>query len=287
MGSLVLNSDSFKTLYNSLDEFIEDINHFLLLVVRISRRENIIYKDLLIDDLEIIKGVTLGHLLSEIWKKDIDTEKKRLISLAFSKISNDSSVFVNYTNCDLVFDNVKYNEDTALCLACLNELQLLSIDFFQKYEEYQLKLKKDDKIFCIWNVFDWNSYNTIKVVLEEQTFYEYFDNHDLCVVSEFSDVTAFQELTLKQRQIILEKLFIECKELVAPQHNLPYDRVKTLNDIIDSGKEYRLRLSNNTAYRLYYFILNGKIAIILDNVKKDEEITSQIKKRISNIYRKF
>jgi mRNA-degrading endonuclease RelE of RelBE toxin-antitoxin system len=265
MGSLVLNSDSFKTLYNSLDEFIEDIGHFLLLVVRISRRENIIYKDLLIDDLEI----------------------KRMINLAFSKISNDSSVFVNYQDCDLEFDGVKYNEDTALCLACINELQLLSMDFFQKYQEYQLELKIDDKSVYICNVFDWNSYNTIKVILEEQTIYQYFENHDLCVVSEFTDVTAFQGLTLKQRLIIVDKLFKEVKELVTPQHNLPYDRVKPLNDIIDSGKEYRLRLSNNTAYRLYYFVSNGKIAVLLDNIKKDEEITSQIKTRITNIHSKF
>lgn len=287
MGSLVLNSDSFISVYDNVGEFISSANSWLSLILRISKQKNIIYKDLLLDDKEVVKGVRFKDIPNKIWEANIDIEKKRIFVIAFSKLSDDSSVYINYKSCTLFLNSISYNENTAFALAFLNNLTVLSILDNKSYHSYKIEVTNDEKNYLLYNVYDWKTYNIIRLINEEQNLVDYFKNHDLCIVSPSTNVDSFLDLSKNQKIIVADKLFAELSELVSPHHDLSYKRLKPLKSIIPAGKEYRLGLENKTAYRLYYFIFNGKIAILLDNIKKDEQITKQIKDRIISIHNTF
>jgi len=285
MGVLVLNSSSFSNNYEFLRDFCEETKDSFKLILTMSKRGYIVYKDLYIDELELIKGVMYKDIFLEINKSNIDSELKRQLLSSISKISSDDSVFEVYEETIAEYPtSIFCSEDCGISLGYLNNYSLFSIDKKKEFCEYKLYVKVNNKSQLIYNAFDEKSFNTIALIEQNQSLFEYFNYSVRCVTYNGTDLNAFDNLLKDQQLVVIDRLYFELDELTKATRNLPYNRIDSLKGLIPGGFEYRLHLNSNTAYRIYYHINNGKVGIITDSNKKDNSITTLVEKRIQRIF---
>lgn len=289
MGFLVIDSNSITKQFKKIDDFcFGNIDSFKLILALFRQGYNLV-SDLLLPDVEVINNVKFIDVGLKIVKINIDNECKRAILSALSKIVYDASAIPKCP--DGVF---KYPEGNVLSefsgvpLGIVNKLGIFSFLGKPEYRRYKIQVYANGIKEEIYNVFDLLSFNTVGVLQNALNLHNYFNNIDFTKVTSNSDFSNFEDFQPQIKKIILDRLYNDLPKLLKPHEDLTFDRLDSLNGLIEGGMEYRLnKLPSHTAYRLYYFIRDGSICLVCDSNKTDNKITKSITNRIQSIYKGF
>lgn len=286
MGSLLLNTESLSNNYENIVTFVIENEQWFDLIIYVSQKGYTIYKDFVFDGFEIVKGLSYNYLVSKLYSEPgLDMELKRKCLISFQKLSSDD-IFSNYDEMELTYKTETYNHDTAIGLAFLNKINLFSNSLNENFKNMCINVEYNYRPFTILNVVDIETFNNVKLLDEEQTFKEYIENHDVCIVSNNSKLESFAGLSSSNKLDLINKLGNDLYQIVNPQQEISCKRIRPLHNIIPSGWELKYRMEN-TAYRIYYFIEHGKVAILLDSIKKSQEISPQVISNIQRIYQTY